>query len=110
MLRAVHPVFHISQLELSHPNPFPDHVQSPPPPVDVEGELEYEIAEILDSKLDRCRRPPLMYLVQWLGYEGDDATSWLPTVSLVHAQQAIDDFHAKYPAKPGPLIVMHRAT
>ena len=110
MLRAVHPVFHISQLELSHPNPFPDRIQSPPPPVDVEGELEYEIAEILDSKLDRRRRPPLMYLVQWLGYEGDDATSWLPAVSLVHAQQAVDDFHAKYPTKPGPLIVTHRAT
>ena len=110
MLCAVHPVFHISQLKLSHPNPFPDCIQSPPPPVNIEGELEYEIAEILNSKLDHHRHPPLMYLVQWLGYEGNDATSWLPAVSLVHAQQAIDDFHAKYPAKPGPLIVTHRAT
>ena len=109
MLCAVHPVFHISQLKLSHPNPFPDHIQSPPP-VNVKGELKYEIAEILDLKLDRHRRPPLMYLVQWLGYEGDDATSWLPTVSLVHAQQAINDFHVKYPTKPGPLIVMHCTT
>ena len=110
MLCAVHPVFHISQLELSHPNPFPDRVQSPPPPVDVKGELKYEIVEILDSKLDRRRCPPLMYLVQWLGYEGNDATSWLPAVSLVHVQQAVNDFHTKYPTKPGPLIVMHRTT
>ena len=110
MLCAVHPVFHISQLKLSHPNPFPDCVQSPPPSVNIEGKLKYEIMEILDSKLDHHRCPPLMYLVQWLSYEGDDATSWLPMASLVHTQQAINDFHAKYPAKPGLLIVMHHAT
>ena len=52
----------------------------------------------------------LLYLVQWLGYKGDDVASWLPVVSLFHTQQAVDDFLAKYPVKPGPLIVMYHAT
>ncbi|KAF8627538.1 hypothetical protein AX17_006181 [Amanita inopinata Kibby_2008] len=51
-LCSIHPVFHISQLEPSHPNTIPHCTQSPPPPIELEGELEYEIAKILDSKID----------------------------------------------------------
>jgi len=32
---------------------IPDRTEDPPPPVEIEGEVEYEIAEILDTKLDR---------------------------------------------------------
>jgi hypothetical protein len=49
---SVHPVFHVSQLEPATPNTIPNHIQPPPPPVEVNGEPEYEISEILDSKLD----------------------------------------------------------
>ena len=52
-MRAVHPVFHVSQLEPATPNIIPNRVQPPPPPIEVDGEPEYEIPEILDSKLDR---------------------------------------------------------
>ena len=51
-MRAVHPVFHISQLKPAMPNTIPNRSQPPPPPVEVDGEPEYEITEILDSKLD----------------------------------------------------------
>ena len=51
---------------------IPNRVQSPPPPVDVEGELEYEIAEVVDSKIDKRRSCKLLYLVHWLGYENMD--------------------------------------
>src|ERR1700720_4349293 len=55
-MKAVHPVFHVSQLELSTPNMIPNRIQPPPPPVEVDNDIEYEIAEILDSKLDkRCK-------------------------------------------------------
>ena len=86
-MRAVHPVFHVSQLELATPNIIPNRVQPPSPPVEVDGEPEYEIAEILDSKLDRRRRQcPLLYLVRWAGYEGtDEETSWLVANELGHA-------------------------
>ena len=47
-------------LEPATPNEIPNRVQSPPPPVNIEGELEYEIAEIvrsLPSPCDSCRNP-----------------------------------------------------
>jgi len=51
-MRAVHPVFHVSQLEPAIPNTILDWIQPPPPPVEVDGELEFKISEILDSKVD----------------------------------------------------------
>ena len=48
--RGVHPVFHVSMLEPAFLNEILNHVQSLPQPDDIEGELEYEISEIIDSK------------------------------------------------------------
>ena len=101
-MKSVHPVFHVSQLELTSENPFPSQQQPPPPPVEIDGEPEYEISEILDSKIDLRRASPLLYLVKWMGYEGtDEETSWIPSSELPHAQELISDYHAKNPAKPG---------
>ena len=102
--RGVHPVFHVSMLEPSVPNEIPHREQSPPPPVEVQGELEYEISEVLDSKIDRRRSCKLLYLVRWLGYENtDEEFSWLSAIELEHATDLISDFHSAYPNKPGPL-------
>src|SRR5260221_381456 len=54
---SVHLVFHVSQLEPAQPNPFPLQQQPPLLPLQVDGETEYKVSEILDSKLDRCCRP-----------------------------------------------------
>jgi hypothetical protein len=43
LMCSVHPVFHVSQLEPATPNTIPNHIQPPPPPVEVNGEPEYEI-------------------------------------------------------------------
>jgi hypothetical protein len=53
-LCAVHPVFHISQLEMETLNTIPNQIQPPPLPITINDELEYEISEILDSKIDNC--------------------------------------------------------
>src|SRR5258708_26689366 len=50
--RGVHPVFHVSQLEPTFPNPFPHREQPPPPPIELDSKMEYEESEILNSKLD----------------------------------------------------------
>jgi hypothetical protein len=103
-LRAVHPVFHVSQLETETPNTIPNRVQPPPPPIEVDGDIEYEVSEILDSKIDKRRKCQLLYLVRWTGYEGtDQETDWLPATELEHAPELVQDFHKSYPAKPGPL-------
>jgi len=51
-MRAVHPVFHVSMLEPAASSSIPNRTEDPPPPVEVDSEIEYEIAEILDTKLD----------------------------------------------------------
>jgi hypothetical protein len=51
-LRAIHPVFHVSQLEPAIPNTILNHTQPPPPPIEIDSKIEYEIAAILDSKID----------------------------------------------------------
>ena len=103
-IKGVHPVFHVSMLEPATPNEIPNRTQSPPPPVEVQGELEYEIAEVVDSKIDRRRACKLLYLVRWLGYENtDEEFSWLPAIELEHAKDLISDFHSAYPDKPGSL-------
>jgi hypothetical protein len=103
-MKSVHPIFHISQLESFIPNVIPNRVQSLPPPVEVDGEPEFEISEILDTKVDSRRRNcKLLYLVHWSGYEGtDDETSWLLATELGHASELVNDFHLRYLDKAGP--------
>ena len=91
-------------LEPATTNEIPNRFQSLPPPVDVQGDLEYEISEVLDSKIDRCRSCKLLYLVRWLGYENtDEEFSWLLATELDHAKDLISNFHSAYPDKPRPL-------
>ena len=92
-------------LEPAVPNTIPDRVQPPLPPIMVDDEPEFEISEILDTKINNhCHACKLLYLVCWTGYEGtDEETSWILTSELGHASKLIMDFHKAYLAKPGPL-------
>ena len=91
-------------LEPATPNPIPNRTQTPPSPIKIDGEEEYEISEILNSKIDKRQKCKLQYLVRWLGYEGtDEETSWVPA-DEVHTSEAISDFHSAHPSKPGPLV------
>ena len=46
----VHPTFHVSLLETYQDNPLPSQVKPPPPPIEIDGNEEYELEEILDSR------------------------------------------------------------
>ena len=99
----IHPVFHISMLEPSTPNEFLNRTEILPLPIIINGEMEFEISEILDSKIDKCCKCRLQYLVKWSGYEGtDEETSWIPASELKHVMESVVDFHLTYPDKPGP--------
>ena len=103
-MRAIHPVFHVSMLEVITPNSIPNRILPPPPPVEIDGEFEHEISEVLDSKIDNRRSCKLLYLVCWSSYKGtDEETSWLPAAELGNASKVVSEFHAAYPHKPGPL-------
>ena len=95
----VHPVFHVSLLEHAADDPFPGQRVEPPPPVVVDGEEEYRVDEVLDSR-EYGRWKKLQYLVKWSGY---DRPTW-EAAENVDGLQALDRFHALYPGKPGPLL------
>ena len=95
---SIHPVFHISMIKPTTPNSFLGWNSIPDPPVIIDGEPEYEISSILDSKIDKQHKCKLQYLVQWTSYEGtDEETSWLPASELPHASELISDFYQAYP-------------
>ncbi|CAJ0955039.1 unnamed protein product [Ranitomeya imitator] len=68
----------------------------PHAPVLVEGELEYIVEKILDSRVSRRK---LQYLVKWKGYAQED-NSWV-FASDVHAPDLVRAFHMAHPGRPG---------
>lgn len=95
-MSKIHPVFHVSLLEPYTANTIPGRVIPPPPPVEVEGELEYVVEDVVDSRRFRNK---LQYLVQWHGY---NEVSWEPANHVEHSPDLVTAFHRRYPNKPGP--------
>jgi hypothetical protein len=59
-------VFHVSLLEPYHAFTIQGKTHEPIPPIVVDGEQEYEIEKILDSRISHHQ---LQYLVHWQGYD-----------------------------------------
>ena len=80
----VHPVFHASKLIMYHQDTVANREPPKPPAIEIEGEPEFEVEEILDSKVVRGR---VQYLVKWKGYDHSDDT-WEPRTNLTNAERA----------------------
>jgi transposase InsO family protein/predicted aspartyl protease len=94
----IHPVFHAEKLRKDASNPLPGQANPEPIPLELEdGELEYEVQEVLAVKLVRGK---LQYRIQWKGWDPDP--EWYPASALSNSPLALRNFHAKYPARPGP--------
>lgn len=91
----IHPIFHFSLLEPVPNDPLPGQAIPPPPLIEVEGQEEWEVVEVLDSRHYRRR---IQSLVKWLGW--DDAT-WQPTTNLVNSPADVELFNCLHPTKPG---------
>ena len=77
-------------------DPLLGQVNPPTLPVIIEGEEEWEVEEILNSRRMRGR---LQYLVKWRGFT--DPT-WEPEENLVKVE-AVDIYHGRYPERPAPV-------
>jgi hypothetical protein len=95
--RGIHPVIHEEYLTLFTPPSFSSQLPPPPPPaVEVEGQLEYEVEQILDT---RDRRHKIQYLVKWLGYPQEEAT-WEPFENVKNSPELLREFHERFPERP----------
>jgi len=59
----------MSMLEPATSNTFSERIQLASAPVIINRESEYEISQIVDSKIDCQWACKLLYKVIWLGYE-----------------------------------------
>ena len=84
----IHDVINVSRLRL-YKEPTAGQRTMPPEPVEVEGQPEYEVEEVLDSRLKKGK---LEYLVKWSGYT-DEYNTWEPVSNLENSKEAIEDFH-----------------
>jgi len=51
----IHPMFHIYLLELYHASTNLRRIHDPPTPIEIDGEHEYEMEDILESKILNCQ-------------------------------------------------------
>ena len=104
----IFPVFHSKLLTLAPSDPMPgQHRQPRPPVVANDGEEEWFVDAILDSRINRRRRNLLEYLVQW---EDGQTPTWEPWFMITGADAALDAYHAQYPRRPGPHMDRKRAS
>jgi hypothetical protein len=92
----IHPVFHASLLMPYKETPIHGENFPEPPPDLVEGEQEWEIEQILET---RCHRNQLQFLVKWKGYS-DAHNSWEPEKNL-NATESIKEYYQRNPRSIG---------
>ena len=101
---GVHPVFHVELVRPAASDPFPSQIvdDSHPPPMLVNGELEYEVEEIIDvrrKKIGRGYRDEA--LVKWTGW----AEQTWQRLDDVRDCSALDAFERRF----GPVSILLRA-
>jgi len=95
---AIDNTFHISLIEPYEDNRFPSQIKEPPPPIVGEGKEEYELDEIIDSRLHYNE---LQYRAKWKGYLPEHDKVWYPAENCNNAEHTVQRFHQGYPRKPG---------
>ena len=95
-MSRLHLVFNVVKLSPATDNPIPGRRATPPPASEiVDGEEEWVVEEILDSKVINRK---LRYLVKWKGF-GIEHNTWEPW-DYVHAPDLIAEFYRNHPGAP----------
>ena len=96
-MRHLHPVFDVVKLSPAPDDPIVRRRWNPQPPLElVDGEEEYIVEKILNSRMFRQK---LQYLVKWEGY-GIEGNTWEYSENLDHAPEKVTEFHTKNPGAP----------
>jgi len=86
----IHPVFNEVLLTPVDDPQFVQQIEPEPPgPIDMEGEPEYEVEEVMSSR--KCGQG-IQYLVKWKGY-GNEEMTWEARSNMEKVKDAIKDFH-----------------
>jgi hypothetical protein len=96
------PVFHSSLLEPWNANTMDGRTQLPPPAfaLDNDGNEEWEVEAILDSRWRRVRRQRVLeYFVHWTGF-GPEDRSWVPADEFHDDDRLPVAFHRAHPDRP----------
>jgi predicted DNA-binding protein (MmcQ/YjbR family) len=96
----IHPVFAPEKLRLAYKRdsePLQGQIQDKEPPVKINNREEWTVKDILDS---RVRYRKLQYKVDWQGHDEDK--TWYPAINFKNAAHKIQEYHDRYPNKPGP--------
>jgi transposase InsO family protein len=93
----IYPVFAPNLLRKDKSNPLPGQIHLPDPPLQVTGDDEWEVHELLAVKLTRTK---LSYRASWLGHDEDP--EWYPASDFKYAPHKLKAFHLAHPALPGP--------
>ena len=102
-MKLLHLVFNVVKLTAAPSDPIPGrHQPQPPPPELIDGEEEYIVEEIIDSRMFRRR---LQYLVKWEGY-GLEANTWEDSGNVANAPEKVAKFHVTHPAALRRIRVM----
>jgi len=95
-MRQLHPVFNIVKLSTTPEDLILGRKpQALPPPIVVDGEEEWKVEEILDSRWHRRR---FQFLVKWKGFSREH-NSW-EAASNVKAPDLVAEYYRKHPAAP----------
>jgi hypothetical protein len=101
----IHPVFYVGLLEPYRESTDPSRKQEPPLPDEVDNQPSYVVERIVDSRYygpTTAKFPSrfVQYMVVWAGY-GPEENSWEPYEVLQGtAEDALKEYHAKYPRRP----------
>jgi hypothetical protein len=93
-----------NELHLSpYVEPYAENQKQPPPPPPeiIDQQLEYDVEEVLKSRMNRGR---LQYLVKWEGYPHEENT-WENEENLKNSPDAIREFHTRFPNAPRRIIL-----
>lgn len=94
----IHPVMSPYKLRKDPNDPLPGQVSEPADPVEIAGDIEYEVEEVVAAKKQGNQ---LRYRVKWKGYEEKDL-EWYAPSDLKGAPHKLKAFHLNNQGLPGP--------